>query len=149
MYFSWATDLDPKGVNSQIKEAILSPGQGEEESLMTQSGNYQEITIIFFVGFHVEIVIEFLKVDEPTRNSSTEQDGEVSGEVSGEGSNVADNATSDAHAEDSDDSLWSLEEENYEVRYMNWQWLEVLVRKLEKRSIFQDKIISILLEGRA
>lgn len=38
MYFSWATDLDPKGVNSQIKEAILSPGQGEDESLVTQSG---------------------------------------------------------------------------------------------------------------
>lgn len=39
MYFSWATDLDPKGVNSQIKEAILSPGQGEDESFVTQSGN--------------------------------------------------------------------------------------------------------------
>lgn len=38
MYFSWATDLDPKGVNSQIKEAILGPGQGEEESPATQSG---------------------------------------------------------------------------------------------------------------
>lgn len=38
MYFSWATDLDPKGVNSQIKEAMLSPGQGEDESLVTQSG---------------------------------------------------------------------------------------------------------------
>lgn len=38
MYFSWATDLDPKGVNSQIKEAILSPGQGEDDSPPTQSG---------------------------------------------------------------------------------------------------------------
>ncbi|XP_036145812.1 cell division cycle protein 27 homolog isoform X2 [Monomorium pharaonis] len=33
MYFSWATDLDPKGVNSQIKEAILSPGQGNDDKL--------------------------------------------------------------------------------------------------------------------
>lgn len=41
MYFSWATDLDPKGVNSQIKEAMLSPGQGEDESLVTQSGKYK------------------------------------------------------------------------------------------------------------
>lgn len=40
MYFSWATDLDPKGVNSQIKEAIMSPGQGEDESLVTQTGKY-------------------------------------------------------------------------------------------------------------
>lgn len=38
MYFSWATDLDPKGVNSQIKEAILSPGQGDDDSPATQSG---------------------------------------------------------------------------------------------------------------
>ncbi|CAB0034258.1 unnamed protein product [Trichogramma brassicae] len=38
MYFSWATDLDPKGVNSQIKEAILGPGQNEDESIITQSG---------------------------------------------------------------------------------------------------------------
>lgn len=38
MYFSWATDLDPKGVNSQIKEAIMSPGQGEDESLVAQTG---------------------------------------------------------------------------------------------------------------
>lgn len=38
MYFSWATDLDPKGVNSQIKEAILSPGQGEEDAPSGQSG---------------------------------------------------------------------------------------------------------------
>lgn len=38
MYFSWATDLDPKGVNSQIKEAILSPGQGDDDSPPTQSG---------------------------------------------------------------------------------------------------------------
>ena len=39
MYFSWATDLDPKGVNSQMKEAILGPGQGDEESPATQSGD--------------------------------------------------------------------------------------------------------------
>lgn len=38
MYFSWATDLDPKGVNSQIKEAILSPGQVDDDSPPTQSG---------------------------------------------------------------------------------------------------------------
>lgn len=42
MYFSWATDLDPKGVNSQIKEAILSPGQGDEDSPGTQSGRFIE-----------------------------------------------------------------------------------------------------------
>lgn len=38
MYFSWATDLDPKGVNSIIKEAILSPGQGDDELAGSQSG---------------------------------------------------------------------------------------------------------------
>ncbi|KAK2588331.1 hypothetical protein KPH14_004348 [Odynerus spinipes] len=43
MYFSWATDLDPKGVNSQIKEAILSPGQGDEDSPGTQSAEEQQI----------------------------------------------------------------------------------------------------------
>ncbi|XP_014206704.1 cell division cycle protein 27 homolog isoform X2 [Copidosoma floridanum] len=78
MYFNWATDLDPKGINSQIKEAILSPGQNEDESLVTQS-------------------------DEPVQQSSTE--GEASREASGEGSNVAANATIETNAEDSDDSL--------------------------------------------
>lgn len=39
MYFSWATDLDPKGVNSQMKEAILGLDEGDEESPATQSGN--------------------------------------------------------------------------------------------------------------
>lgn len=43
MYFSWATDLDPKGVNSQIKEAILSPGQGDDDSPATQSGTVKYI----------------------------------------------------------------------------------------------------------
>lgn len=48
MYFSWATDLDPKGVNSQIKEAMLSPGQGEDESLVTQSGkNVNSICTVY------------------------------------------------------------------------------------------------------
>lgn len=47
MYFSWATDLDPKGVNSQIKEAILSPGQGDDDSPATQSGTVKYI----FPGF--------------------------------------------------------------------------------------------------
>ncbi|OXU22808.1 hypothetical protein TSAR_004612 [Trichomalopsis sarcophagae] len=80
MYFSWATDLDPKGVNSQIKEAILSPGQGEDESFVAQSA------------------------EEQTLNSSTEQEGEASGEASGEGSGVVANVTADAQADDSDDS---------------------------------------------
>lgn len=47
MYFSWATDLDPKGVNSQIKEAILSPGQGDDDSPATQSGTIEHGTISF------------------------------------------------------------------------------------------------------
>lgn len=48
MYFSWATDLDPKGVNSQIKEAMLSPGQGEDESLVTQSGKNENPTCTIY-----------------------------------------------------------------------------------------------------
>jgi len=48
MYFSWATDLDPKGVNSQIKEAILSPGQGDDDSPPTQSSIYYQIYIILY-----------------------------------------------------------------------------------------------------
>ncbi|KAJ8687753.1 hypothetical protein QAD02_023547 [Eretmocerus hayati] len=76
MYFSWATDLDPKGVNSQIKEAILSPGQGEDDTIVTQS-------------------------EDPTHNSSTEQEGEASGGGSGSTNDV----TVDAQADDSDDSL--------------------------------------------
>lgn len=47
MYFSWATDLDPKGVNSQIKEAILSPGQGDEDSPGTQSGRLSNLIVCF------------------------------------------------------------------------------------------------------
>nr|CAD7438158.1 unnamed protein product [Timema bartmani] len=41
MHFSWATDLDPKGANSQIKEGVdpsLSRTQVEEDSSMTQAG---------------------------------------------------------------------------------------------------------------
>lgn len=76
MYFSWATDLDPKGVNSQIKEAILSPGQSDEESPSPQSGNYhlrnflkisqQNETLIFYskqivsVIFFIQFILPFL-----------------------------------------------------------------------------------------
>ncbi|XP_066584032.1 cell division cycle protein 27 homolog isoform X2 [Prorops nasuta] len=79
MYFSWATDLDPKGVNSQIKEAILSPGQGDDENPATQSDEQQ------------------------AQNSSTEH----STEPSREANNVAlsGNVAIEAHADDSDDSL--------------------------------------------
>jgi anaphase-promoting complex subunit 3 len=38
MHFSWATDLDPKGANSQIKEAIdpaVSRSQAEEDTSTT------------------------------------------------------------------------------------------------------------------
>ncbi|XP_033221326.1 cell division cycle protein 27 homolog isoform X2 [Belonocnema kinseyi] len=80
MYFSWASDLDPKGVNSQVKEAIMGPGQGDDESPATQS-------------------------DEQALNSSTELEGEASGEASGEGSGLGGNMTAEIHAEDSDDSL--------------------------------------------
>ncbi|XP_051171855.1 cell division cycle protein 27 homolog [Leptopilina boulardi] len=80
MYFSWASDLDPKGVNSQVKEAIMGPGQGDDESPTTQS-------------------------DEQAHNSSTEQEGEASGEASGEGSGLGGNITVETPAEDSDDSL--------------------------------------------
>lgn len=41
MHFSWATDLDPKGANSQIKEAIdpaLSQSQAEEDTSTTHPG---------------------------------------------------------------------------------------------------------------
>lgn len=41
MHFSWATDLDPKGANSQIKEAIdpaLSHSQAEEDTSPTHLG---------------------------------------------------------------------------------------------------------------
>lgn len=50
MYFSWASDLDPKGVNSQVKEAIMGPGQGDDESPATQSGK-----TIFGVSFQYSI----------------------------------------------------------------------------------------------
>ncbi|XP_012284910.1 cell division cycle protein 27 homolog [Orussus abietinus] len=80
MYFSWATDLDPKGVNSQVKEAILSPGQGDDESPAAQT-------------------------DEPIQNSSTEHEGDGSAEVSGEGSGLPGNVSVESHADDSDDSL--------------------------------------------
>lgn len=49
MYFSWATDLDPKGVNSQIKEAILSPGQGDDDSPATQSGTVERQIFEMFI----------------------------------------------------------------------------------------------------
>ncbi|XP_034937332.1 cell division cycle protein 27 homolog [Chelonus insularis] len=81
MYFSWATDLDPKGVNSQIKEAILSPGQGDEETPVTQSGN------------------------EPLNNSMTEQESDTTRELTGEGSGLSRTVSMEAHADDSDDSL--------------------------------------------
>ncbi|XP_046434803.1 cell division cycle protein 27 homolog [Neodiprion pinetum] len=75
MYFSWATDLDPKGVNSQIKEAILSPGQGDDDPT-TQLAERQ------------------------AQNSSTEQEGEASGEV-----DQSANVTIDPQIDDSDNSL--------------------------------------------
>lgn len=56
MYFSWATDLDPKGVNSQIKEAILSPGQGDEESPATQSGNQLGSMVEFLKNSRTSII---------------------------------------------------------------------------------------------
>ncbi|KAK0180246.1 hypothetical protein PV327_005911 [Microctonus hyperodae] len=83
MYFSWATDLDPKGVNSQIKEAILSPGQADDESPTAHSANQQQ-----------------------TPNSLTEQEGEVSAqEITAGTSGLLRTASVEAHADDSDDSL--------------------------------------------
>jgi hypothetical protein len=44
MHFSWATDLDPKGANSQIKEAIdpaMSRSQAEEDTSTTHLGLLQ------------------------------------------------------------------------------------------------------------
>ncbi|KYN06504.1 Cell division cycle protein 27 like protein [Cyphomyrmex costatus] len=80
MYFSWATDLDPKGVNSQIKEAILSLGQGDDDSPPTQYNEQQ------------------------AQSNSMDQDVETS---SREGSAVplAGNVSIEPHADDSDDSL--------------------------------------------
>ncbi|KOX68019.1 Cell division cycle protein 27 like protein [Melipona quadrifasciata] len=79
MYFSWATDLDPKGVNSQMKEAILGPGQGDEESPATQSDEQQ------------------------MQSNSMEQEVETNREASAAG--LAANVSVEAHADDSDDSL--------------------------------------------
>ncbi|XP_077281606.1 cell division cycle protein 27 [Temnothorax americanus] len=79
MYFSWATDLDPKGVNSQIKEAILSPGQGDDDSPPTQSDEQQ------------------------AQSNSMEQDVETSRE--GSAVPLAGNVSVEPHADDSDDSL--------------------------------------------
>ncbi|XP_012055231.1 PREDICTED: cell division cycle protein 27 homolog [Atta cephalotes] len=79
MYFSWATDLDPKGVNSQIKEAILSPGQGDDDSPPTQSDEQQ------------------------AQSNSMEQDIETSRE--GSAAPLAGNVSVEPHADDSDDSL--------------------------------------------
>ncbi|KYN01396.1 Cell division cycle protein 27 like protein [Cyphomyrmex costatus] len=79
MYFSWATDLDPKGVNSQIKEAILSPGQGDDDSPPTQSDEQQ------------------------AQSNSMEQDVETSRE--GSAAPLAGNVSVEPHADDSDDSL--------------------------------------------
>ncbi|CAK9823846.1 Cell division cycle protein 27 homolog [Anthophora retusa] len=79
MYFSWASDLDPKGVNSQIKEAILSPGQGDEESPATPSDEQQ------------------------MQNNTMEQDIETNRE--GGVAGLAANVSVEAHADDSDESL--------------------------------------------
>ncbi|XP_032689965.1 cell division cycle protein 27 homolog [Odontomachus brunneus] len=79
MYFSWATDLDPKGVNSQIKEAILSPGQGDDDSPATQSEEQQ------------------------AQNCSMEQEVETSRE--GCSAPLAGNVSVEPPADDSDDSL--------------------------------------------
>lgn len=79
MYFSWATDLDPKGVNSQIKEAILSPGQGEDDSPPTQSDEQQ------------------------AQNNSMEQDVDTSRE--GNAAPLAGNVSVEPQGDDSDDSL--------------------------------------------
>ncbi|XP_011338438.1 cell division cycle protein 27 homolog isoform X2 [Ooceraea biroi] len=82
MYFSWATDLDPKGVNSQIKEAILSPSQGDDDSPPTQSDEQQ------------------------AQNNSMEQDAETSREGGATPRNSSvERATPQLHADDSDDSL--------------------------------------------
>lgn len=84
MYFSWATDLDPKGVNSQIKEAILSPGQSDEESPSPQSEGHEE----------------------KPQNLLTEQDAETSGDITAETSGgLARTVSIETHADDSDDSL--------------------------------------------
>ncbi|XP_015183720.1 PREDICTED: cell division cycle protein 27 homolog isoform X5 [Polistes dominula] len=82
MYFSWATDLDPKGVNSQIKEAILSPGQGDEDSPGTQSAEEQQIQ----------------------NNSSMEHESDTNREGNGP---IGDGNVppAEAPADDSDDSL--------------------------------------------
>ncbi|KAH0954146.1 hypothetical protein HN011_012141 [Eciton burchellii] len=79
MYFSWATDLDPKGVNSQIKEAILSPSQGDDDSPPTQSDEQQ------------------------AQNNSMEQDAETNRE--GGVAPLVRNPSIEPHADDSDDSL--------------------------------------------
>ncbi|XP_076661729.1 cell division cycle protein 27 isoform X1 [Halictus rubicundus] len=79
MYFSWASDLDPKGVNSQIKEAILNPGQGDEESPATQSDEQQ------------------------AQSNSMEQ--EIENNREGSTGGLAGNVAVEAHADDSDDSL--------------------------------------------
>ncbi|KAI4472840.1 hypothetical protein M0802_016479, partial [Mischocyttarus mexicanus] len=90
MYFSWATDLDPKGVNSQIKEAILSPGQGDEDSPGTQSGKLSLILIA--------------EEQQIQNNSSMEHENDTNRE--GNGPIVDGNVPpAEAPADDSDDSL--------------------------------------------
>lgn len=105
MYFSWATDLDPKGVNSQIKEAISSPGQGDEESPAPQSGNFVQMKC--FVEISVDGCLQrfhYAHVDEQQlQNNSMEQEIETNREGSAAG--LAVNASVEAHADDSDDSL--------------------------------------------
>ncbi|KYM96024.1 PREDICTED: cell division cycle protein 27 homolog [Cyphomyrmex costatus] len=79
MYFSWAMDLDPKAVNSPIKEAILNPGQGDDDFPPTQSDEQQ------------------------AQSNSMEQDIETSRE--GSAAPLAGNVSVEPHADDSDDSL--------------------------------------------
>lgn len=52
MHFSWATDLDPKGANSQIKDAIdpaisrnLSQADTLDDSTQTHAGGYLVVLI--------------------------------------------------------------------------------------------------------
>ena len=58
MYFSWASDLDPKGVNSQVKEAIMGPGQGDDECPVTQSGK-QILCLNAFQHSHIRLKFKF------------------------------------------------------------------------------------------
>lgn len=78
MNFSWAMELDPKGINNQIKEAIDKRyATDEDESQIDDSGRFRilmfmdTLFLVLFVHIYRSFGLSFRKTDIFTSDTCT------------------------------------------------------------------------------